>query len=238
MEFRYAAAVDVLEKSRRGLAIYAGLVLVLTAASFAWSERILAVLVRLIGRKLVAYSPAEAFTALLSLAFYCGITLSLPVGAWLVWRGVVSRFAPAWRGWGAPVILTATALFASGVLLGYYVLLPSGIGFLVGFETEKVRALISARRFVSFCGAMLLALGLAFEAPLVSYFLARFGILKPSFFRNRWRHAVLICVVLAAIITPTPDVWNMTLMTLPLLGLYFVSFLVVAVAGADRPKEP
>ena len=106
-------------------------------------------------------------------------------------------------------------------------LLPAGIGFLVGFETRDVRALISAKKFISFCGTMLIALGLSFQAPLLSFFLAKLGWLKPAFFQNRWRYAVLICTVLAAIITPTPDVYNMTLMTIPLLGLYFVSFLVV-----------
>jgi sec-independent protein translocase protein TatC len=57
------------------------------------------------------------------------------------------------------------------------------------------------------------------------------GWLRPDFFRNRWRHAILICTVLAAVITPTPDIYNLTLMTTPLLGLYFLSFLVVVVAS-------
>jgi len=121
------------------------------------------------------------------------------------------------------------------VLLGYFVLLPAGIGFLVGFETRDVRALISAKKFISFCGTMLIALGLSFQAPLLSFFLAKLGWLKPEFFRNRWRHALLACTVLSAIITPTPDVYNMTLMAMPLLGLYFVSFLVVHVVAPTPP---
>ena len=64
-----------------------------------------------------------------------------------------------------------------------------------------------------------------------AFFLARLGWLKPSFFRNRWRYAILICTVLSAVITPTPDIYNMTLMAMPLLGLYFVSFLVVRAAA-------
>ena len=114
-------------------------------------------------------------------------------------------------------------------------LLPAGIGFLVGFETRDIQALISARKFISFSGTMLIALGLSFEAPLLAFFLAKLGWLKPEFFRNRWRHALLICTVLAAIITPTPDVYNMALMVMPLLGLYFVSFLVVH-ASPDAPR--
>ncbi len=238
MKNRVQTVIDELERARTGLAVYAAIVAALSVVCFFFAEPILHVLVRLLGRKLVAYSPAEGFLSLVSLSMYGGVTLSLPVGAWMVWRGAVSRWVPGWKNWGAPVIALATALFVAGVLLGYYVLLPSGIGFLVSFESEKVGAMISARRFISFCGTMLLALGLSFETPLVSYFLARLGWLKPSLFRKRWRHAILICTVLAAVITPTPDVWNMTLMAMPLLGLYFVSFAVVVIVDRTRKKEP
>jgi sec-independent protein translocase protein TatC len=234
LENRFRTIIEEVDKARRGLAAYAVLVVCLTAACFFQAEPILRFLVRLLGRKLVAYSPAEGFLALLSLSLYCGLTLSLPVGAWLVWRTIVARWLPGWKGRGGWVILAASLLFASGVLLGFYVLLPAGIGFLVSFETEKVAALISARKFISFCGTMLLALGLSFEAPLISFFLARVGWLTPRLFRKRWRHAVLTCTVLAAVITPTPDIYNMTLMTLPLLGLYFVSFAVVWLVDRTR----
>ena len=234
MENRAATILDALEKSRKGLAAYAVLVVFLTAASFFYSEAILRILVRLLGRRLVAYSPAEGFLAMIHLSLYCGIAISLPAGAWMLWRGAAVRWVPGWRGWGWAVIATATALFVAGGLLGYFVLLPAGIGFLMSFETGDVAALISARKFTSFCGTMLLVLGLSFEAPLVSYFLARAGWLTPAVFRKRWRHALLVCVILAAVITPTPDVYNMSLMILPLVGLYFVSFGVVFLADRAR----
>ncbi|MGE5190353.1 MAG: twin-arginine translocase subunit TatC [Gemmatimonadota bacterium] len=239
MENRFAAAITELDKARRGLAIYAAVVLAFTAAAFCFSERILVALVRLLNRKIVAYDPSEAFLSLVSLSFYCGIALSLPVGAWMVWRGVLAPRLPGMKRLGGAVIAVATLLFAGGVLLGYRVLLPSGIGFLAGFESRDVQALISARRFISFCGTMLIALGLSFEAPLLSYLLARIGWLGSGFFRKKWRHALLGCTVLAAVITPTPDVWNMTLMAVPLLGLYFVSFAVVwAVETTRRAPKP
>jgi sec-independent protein translocase protein TatC len=234
VENRIRTVLDELEKARTGLAVYVVIVGVLSAACFVFAEPALHVLVRLLGRKLVAYSPAEGFLAMVSLSLYGGVTLSLPIGAWMLWRGAVSRWVPGWKAWGGPVVAASTLLFAAGVLLGYHVLLPSGIGFLVGFESERIGAMISARRFISFCGMMLLALGLAFQAPLISFFLARQGWLTPLLFRKRWRHAILICTILSAVITPTPDVWNMTLMALPLLGLYFVSYGVVAIVDATR----
>ena len=234
LENRFLTVVGEVEKARRGLAACAAAFLLLAVACFFFSERVLLVLVRLLGKRLVSYSPEEGFIALASLSLYCAFVLVLPLAGYLVWRGVVTPRVPEWGKWGGAVVAVATALFLCGALLGYFVLLPAGIGFLVGFETPDVRALISAKKFISFCGTMLIALGLSFQAPLVSFFLARVGLLKPSFFRNRWRHALLACTVLSAILTPTPDVYNMTLMAMPLLGLYFVSFLVVVVSARVR----
>jgi sec-independent protein translocase protein TatC len=241
LENRFTAVIGEVEKARKGLAACALVFVLLAVALFPFSERILLVLVRLLGRRLVSYSPEEGFIAQASLSLYCAFVLTLPLCGYLLWRGTVAPRAPGLGKWGLPVIVVAVALFLCGALLGYFVLLPAGIGFLVGFEGQDVRALISAKKFISFCGTMLIALGLAFEAPLLAYFLARLGWLKPSFFRDRWRQAILACTVLAAVITPTPDIYNMALMILPLLGLYFVCFLVVAVANPpnrDVPKTP
>lgn len=236
MENRFLGVLAEVEKARKGLAVYALLVVALSAVSYVYSEPILLFLARLLNRKLVAFDPSEGFFAMLSISLYSGLALSLPVGAWMVWQGAVAPLLPAWKRFGWAVIGTASGLFFAGMLLGYFVLLPAGVGFLVGFETQEVRAFISARKFVSFCGSMLLALGLSFEAPLVSYFLAKVGWLTPAFFRNKWRHAILGCVVLAAVLTPTPDVYNLLLMSFPLLGLFFASFLVVWIV--HRGKDP
>jgi len=236
LENRFTTILNETEKARKGLAACAAAFLVLAVACFLFSEQALLVLVRLLGKKLVSYSPDEGFIALASLSLYGAFVLTLPLAGYLVWRGMILPRVPAWRHWGTPVIVLATVLFACGALLGYFVILPAGIGFLVGFESGDVKALISAKRFIHFCGGMLIALGLSFEAPLASFFLARLGWLTPDFFRNRWRHAILICTVAAAVITPTPDIYNMSLMVAPLLGLYVVSFLVVRAAAPRSPR--
>jgi sec-independent protein translocase protein TatC len=233
---RVRTAVDLLEGARRALAIWILLVVLLSGACFAASERILGSLLGLLGRKLVAYDPSEPFLTLLSLSFFGGLFLSVPAAAWMLWRGISARFFPQRRRLGSAVVLAATLLFAGGAILCWRVLLPAGIGFLVGFEDEGTRAFLSARTFVSFVGTMLLALGLAFEMPLFAFFLARAGILTPGFFRRRWRHAVLASTVAAAVITPTPDVYNLTLMAAPLLALYFVSFGVTLAAYRERRR--
>ena len=227
-----------MEKARKGLTACAAAFLLLAAACFRFSEGALEVLVRLLGKKLVSYSPEEGFVALASLSVYCAFVLTLPLAGYLLWRGVVLPRVPSWKRWGGLVIAVAAALFACGALLGYFVILPAGIGFLVGFETAELKAFISVKKFVSFCGGMLIALGLAFETPLISFFLARMGWITPDFFRKRWRHALIGCTVLAAIITPTPDIYNMMLMMGPLVGLYFVSFIVVLATSSGKAPGP
>ncbi len=235
---RFLGVLAEIEKARRGMAIYALVVVALSAVSYIYSEPILLLLARLLNRKLVAFDPSEGFFAILSISLYSGLALSMPVGAWMLWQGAIAPLLPAWKRFGWAVIGTATVLFFAGMLVGYFVLLPAGVGFLVGFETQQMRALLSARKFVSFCGTMLLALGLSFEAPLLSYCLAKAGWLTPSFFLNKWRHAILGCVVLAAVLTPTPDVYNLMLMSIPLLGLFFASFLVVWVVCRGKSPGP
>jgi len=223
------------DKARKWITICVGIFLALIVVIFPFSERILTVMVRLLGKKLISYNPSEAFFALASLSVYCAFVLTLPIAIYLLWRGAVLPRIPQFRKWSLPVFAIAIGLFLSGMLLGYFVILPAGIGFLVGgFENEEVKAFISASKFISFCGGMLIALGIAFEMPLISFFLARMGWLKPAFFRKRWRHAITTCTVLAAIITPTPDVYNMMLMMAPLLGLYAVSFIVVLVSSSKQ----
>ena len=149
---KVTAIIAEVENARKGIAACAVFFLALAGLCFAFSERVLLVLVRLLGKKLVSYSPEEGFIALASLSLYCAVVLTLPAAGYLLWRRQILPRVPGWRRWGGPIIALAAALFSCGVLLGYFVLLPAGIGFLVGFETHGVVALISAKKFISFCG--------------------------------------------------------------------------------------
>ena len=166
LENRFTTILAETEKARKGLAACAAAFVVLAVVCFLFSEQALLVLVRLLGKKLVSYSPDEGFVALASLSLYGAFVLTLPIAGYMTWRGAILPRVPSWRYWGTPVIVLATGLFFCGALLGYFVILPAGIGFLVGFESGDVKALISAKKFIHFCGGMLIALGLSFEAPL------------------------------------------------------------------------
>ncbi len=100
LENRFVTVIGEVEKARKGLAACAVAFLLLAAGCFLVSERVLLVLVRLLGKRLVSYSPEEGFIALASLSLYCAFALTLPLAGYLLWRGVVAPRVPGWRKWG------------------------------------------------------------------------------------------------------------------------------------------
>jgi len=129
------------------------------------------------------------------------------------------------------------AAFFSGILFGYFFLLPAALKFLIGFASGVLQPMISVSEYLSFVLGLLLGCGLVFEMPVLSFLLARLGMLDYRLLRRSWKYAVLVIFIIAAIITPTPDAFNMCLMALPMLGLYEVSIWVAKWSAPVR-REP
>lgn len=221
---------DLLEDARGTLIQITAAVLVFSIVSYILSEKILIVLLKLMQLEPVSYAPQEAILSILKLSLYSGIVLSFPVVTTLFLKFLLGKIHPGYMKWIPLFIAASLTLFAAGIALCYFVLLPAGIGFLLSFGTDQMEPSISIGKYVDFCSFFLIATGMAHQAPLISYLLARARILSPDYFRGKTRYAVLLCFVVAAVVTPTPDVYNMTLMALPLLFLYFASVIVVRVA--------
>ncbi len=133
----------------------------------------------------------------------------------------------------------ALLLFIAGVLFTYFLLLPSALDFLFNLGGDLVQPLPSLEDYVDFSLTLIFWVGLTFELPLVMFFLARFNVVSARQFAKQWRYAVVIIAVVAAVITPTVDVFNMTLVALPMLGLYVLGivFAWLARPGA-KPASP
>ncbi|NIO17068.1 MAG: hypothetical protein GTN70_08735 [Deltaproteobacteria bacterium] len=226
----YKGFWDLLDDARGVLVQVTFAVLIFSIISYLLSERILTVLLKFLRMQPVSYAPQEAILSVLKLSLYSGIVLSFPVVSAISLRFIVRKIHPGYLKWVPVFIGASLVLFAAGIALCYYILLPAGIGFLLSFGTDTMEPSLSIGNYVDFCSFFLIATGLAHQAPLISYLLARAGLLSPGYFRGKHRYAVLICFILAALVTPTPDVYNMTLMVIPLLLLYFASVLVVLVA--------
>jgi sec-independent protein translocase protein TatC len=135
-------------------------------------------------------------------------------------------------------VLTAlpvtTGLFLLGVAFAWFVLIPTAVPFLRNFMSSVFRAEWTAGEYIAFLTSLLFWMGVAFEMPVVFFVLARIGFIGPGALVRNWRLAVVIMTIIAAVITPTVDPFNMLLVIAPLLVLYAVSILLTAIAYKRR----
>ncbi len=189
------------------------------------------------GQKLIYTAPHEAFLTYLKVSFIGGVALSVPVILYQFWRFVAPGLYEHEKRYLYPVVILSTVFFVGGALFGYYVVFPYGFQFFASFATDHITPMISTREFLSFASRLLFAFGMIFELPLVSFFLAKMGILKASFLRRQRKYAIVIVFVIAAILTP-PDVFTQTLMAGPLLVIYESSVWIAHIFGPkDKPEE-
>ncbi len=205
---------------------------VLTFVFYWYAPDILLFLQVDLDQKLAFFGVMEPVLALIKIASVLAILVLTP---WILWRiaqvlvsgfGLTKRFA-------AMFIISALVLFYAGASFCFFVTLPFGINFLLGYQSEVIKPVISVGKFVNFTGLFLLGFGLIFELPLVMTILCRLGLCHYSTFSRVRRYAILIIAILAAILTPTPDVVNMALMGIPLYLLYEIGILIAKLNSPD-----
>ncbi len=171
----------------------------------------------------------EPFMAQLKLAGWGGLLLAVPVLLWQVWGFVAAALRPAERRAVSGWVPLSTVLFAAGAWLGLSELVPVTVRFFLSFASDTVVPMLSISQYLGFVGSLMLACGAIAQTPLVIAILARLGIVTPRFLWYHWRGAVVGSFVIAAVVTPTPDVVTQTLLAVPLLGLYGLSIVLAAI---------
>jgi len=184
---------------------------------------------------LIFTEPAEAFWMYMKLGFIAGIFLALPFVFTQVWLFISPGLKPKERRYALPFIISATLLFVVGALFCQYFLLPFAIQFLLTYQTEGLTPMISVGKYVDFVSKFLLASGLIFELPLIILILSKLGLVTPDFLAKKRKYAILLSFIVAAILTPTPDMFNQTLMAMPIIVLYEVGIIIARLFG--RKKE-
>jgi sec-independent protein translocase protein TatC len=217
--------IELLEALRRVLIRSAIVAAVFAVGGYYVAEPVLVWLQRLTGVEMVAYGLPDAFFSMLKMALAMGLVAGMPY----TFYGLLSILPKFFDNFRRRLLfafwIAAVLLFAGGILFCLKVTLPYGIKFLLGYESQHVAALISVKRFVSFCLWMFLGFGLIFELPLAMMLLGRIGLVKARQLSRYRRYAVLVFFIIAAILTPTPDVLNMTLMAVPLYLLFEIGLL-------------
>ncbi|MDR3090178.1 MAG: twin-arginine translocase subunit TatC [Desulfobulbaceae bacterium] len=215
-----------LRGSLRGILIALPIV---SCAIFILSPRLLQFLQERLAGKLYFFSVAEPFLAHAKLALAAAFFLLAPWVMLVFWRAAARPFHVS-RLFVTTMVLSTTLLFYAGALFCFFVTLPLGIKFLLGFSSTELQAVISIDKFVQFTVLFILAFGLVFELPVTMIFLGKTGICSTKFFERSRRWAILLIAVLASMLTPTPDVVNMAMMGAPLYLLYESGIVVMKLA--------
>ena len=212
-------------------------VVITTALAFAFTERIMRVLIEPAGITPVFLRPTEMFVTYFKVALLAGIVLALPFLLYQLVQYIWPGLQGGERKYVRIIVPAATIAFVVGVLFTYFVLLPFSLKYLVSFGGDLVEAQWAIGEYISFVTTLLFWSGVIFETPLIMFFVARLGVVTPQFLSKNRKYAILIIAVLAAVITPTPDPFNMGLVMIPLLLMYETGILLAKVAYRERKKS-
>ena len=188
------------------------------------------------GRPLQAIAPTEVFFTYLKCAALAGFVFALPVIFWQIWRFVAPGLYPSERSAIVPFVLVSTLLFIGGAVFGYVMVFPLMFDFFSQFDSEFVQSAWTMREVFALTTRLFLAFGIAFELPVLVFFLSVAGIVDaPTLFRGT-PYAVLAVFVTAAVLTP-PDWVSQIFLAIPMVGLYLLGVGVAWVFGGSRKSS-
>lgn len=186
---------------------------------------------------LISTSMAGQFTTHMVAAITTGLILGFPYLLWEVWRFIKPALTQKEKKYTTGVVFSGSFLFFTGVAFGYFILSPLSINFLGSYQVSaEVTNAINIDSYISIVTLMTLACGIVFELPLVVFFLTKLGIIGPQFMRKYRKHAFVVNLVIAALITPSPDVTSQLLVAVPLFLLYELSIFISAFVK-NKEKE-
>lgn len=230
-EKRQLTIIEHLEELRGRLMKSAIALTVTTLFSFIFAKQFLQLLVAPMGETPpVSSSPTTTIVVFTKVALISGVALAMPVLVYQLISFIAPGLKPQEKRYLYFVLPGATISFVAGVAFAYFVMLPTAIPFLKGFLSDLIHPNWFIDKYISFITSLLFWVGLSFETPLLIFFLAKLGIVTPAVLSRNRKYAILVMAVLAAIITPTPDPFNMILVMGPLILLYEIGILLAKLA--------
>ncbi|MEI6126040.1 MAG: twin-arginine translocase subunit TatC [Pseudomonadota bacterium] len=211
--------------------------------SYYYSEQIFSILSRPLsnvlpeGSSFIFTGITEAFITYLKLSFFSGIFLASPVIIYEIWRFVAPGLYEKEKSSILPFVFLATVFFVGGTVFCYIIVLPAAFKFFVGYNTQYIKMLPSLGEYLSFSCVFLLSFGVVFELPVFIVCLAKLGIITEKQLRSNRKLVIIGAFVVAAILTPTPDAINQSLIAVPLIILYELSILTVKFLAKKRDAQ-
>jgi sec-independent protein translocase protein TatC len=211
--------------------------------AFAFIERIFGFIMRPLqevlpeGGRLIYTEPAEAFLLYMKIAALVGLILAGPVLLYQLWMFIAPGLYAHEKRFAIPFVVFSTLFFVAGALFSHYMVFPWAWRFFAGFSTDYMEFTPKIAPVFSLYVRMLLAMGVVFEMPTLVFFLARVGLVTPRFLLRNFKYAVLLIFIVAAVMTPGPDVVSQTLMAGPMIVLYGLSIGIAWLFQKRRPES-
>ena len=188
--------------------------------------------------KLQAIGMGDQFTMSMTSSVIAGLVFAFPYAFWEIWRFIKPGLKPSERRQARGAVFYVTMLFFSGIFFGYYIVTPLAINFLANFTLDPtIINEFSISSYISLVSTLTLACGIAFQLPIVVFVLAKVGVLTPSFMREYRKHSMIVILIIAAVITPSPDIYSQVIVAIPLFVLYEVSILVAGRVEREKLRE-
>lgn len=234
--------MEHLEELRRVLIVSILATTVLAVGAYFFCDQILAILLEpltKLGHQVIFTGITEALFVKIKVSFFIGFLAALPVILWQVWSFIIPALKRNERFYFTFFILISFVCFIGGVAFAFFGVYRLGIMFLLRFAGPELIPMLTIDKYISFTLTFLLPFGVIFELPLVSFFLAKLGLINYRFLAKNRRYALLAIVVLAAVLTPTPDVITCLVVSGPMYLLYEVSIWIVRLVekGVARKKQ-
>jgi len=225
-EIGQMSLVAHLEDLRRRLIICCIAIVLTSSISYVYAAEILHLITAPAG-KLYYMNPTEAFFAYIQISVFTGFLVALPLLMFEIWTFLVPALTKQEQKASILLVPLSVVLFFLGLAFSYYLALPAGIKFFLGFATEDLQPLFSLGQYLSFVISFLLPFGLVFELPLFIIILAKLGVISSVFLVEKRKTMLVLAFVIGAVIAPTPDVFSQIMIAVPIILLYEMSVIIV-----------
>ena len=179
------------------------------------------------GGKLYYLQPAEAFFTYIKIAIFAGFLLALPVVFYQAWKFILPALTVRERTVIGILVPSSVLLFFGGLAFSFFLVLPAALQFFMGFGSESLQPMFTLHQYFDFVLAFILPFGAVFELPLVVIVFAKLGFIGSEFLQSKQRIVIFLSFVIGAVISPTPDIFTQSMIAVPLILLYELSYLVV-----------
>ncbi len=186
--------------------------------------------------RMIVTTAVEPFTLYVTVSLYTAIAVSIPFLLWQIWGFISPALYRHERSYVTPFIGLSTVSFVIGAAFAYYVLFPPAVKYLLGLGSE-FQLMLRATDYLDFIILIMLAMGIIFQMPAITYVLSRIGIVSAGLLISSWKLAIVVILIVAAVVSPTGDIPNMMLFAAPMMCLYVISIFIAWFFGRKRRKD-